>query len=360
MDASKEFWNGFLRAIETKPGQPIESLPGASGLDHPLTAYGLDESRKRLVIILGDSDARSAALAQADLQNKYSDLKVIFARPIAVSLGKVAEYFVQQTGLISIGQSQLEIFQNLGEDRREFLAERGKQIIEGIPALLRGFGYASINWTATIQDCIKQLSRLKVDPLGAAAATTGLSVDNSQAMRQVPTLLLAPLIGFDPSEADRSHGICAVPLYEFTAEQAEVFQRGSDVDGGKEILRQNQILQFFFPAADHLALGLVEKQPLPLDVVTQHLEQSPTFGHPFGQQEILPEPTKIQEMIDALQEKGLCVEGELGFELTGTGKVQRANVRFKPREGLLERLSRIFKIDISLKDIRNLFGPPNP
>jgi len=53
--------------------------------------------------------------------------------------------------------------------------------------------------------------------------------------------------------------------------------RGSDVEHGQEILKQIQVLQYFFPAADHLALGLLEKQPLTSDLAAQNLQKSPTF-----------------------------------------------------------------------------------
>jgi hypothetical protein len=86
MDVNKEFWKGFLRALGAEPGRPAEYLIGASGLNHPLVAYGLDEKLRRLIIISADADARSAALAQADLQNRYTDHKIIFGLPIAVNV----------------------------------------------------------------------------------------------------------------------------------------------------------------------------------------------------------------------------------------------------------------------------------
>jgi len=60
-------------------------------------------------------------------------------------------------------------------------------------------------------------------------------------------------------------------------------------------------------------------------------------------------------LIDALEEKKLCVEGEHCVELTETGRSVRTTVKWKPREGFIAKLSRILslKLDLSLKE---LFG----
>jgi hypothetical protein len=59
------------------------------------------------------------------------------------------------------------------------------------------------------------------------------------------------------------------------------------------------------------------------------------------------------EIVDALKDRGLVIEGDLGLSVTDRGLETRANVRFKPREGLLSKISNLFsvKVDLSLKDI---------
>jgi hypothetical protein len=52
--------------METEP-RDIRSVRGASGFVHPILAAGVDEGRKRTLIVSGDPDARTAALAQADI-----------------------------------------------------------------------------------------------------------------------------------------------------------------------------------------------------------------------------------------------------------------------------------------------------
>jgi hypothetical protein len=63
MKASPEkklsFWHSFLRAVETEP-KDVKSLSGASGLSHPLVTLGIDEKRRRVVLVSGESDPRAA------------------------------------------------------------------------------------------------------------------------------------------------------------------------------------------------------------------------------------------------------------------------------------------------------------
>ena len=79
-----EFWNGVLRAIGTDPRSARE-IGGASGVRHSALGVGVNETEKRIVIVSASGDARSAALAQADIQSAISDYKVIVARPTVVS-----------------------------------------------------------------------------------------------------------------------------------------------------------------------------------------------------------------------------------------------------------------------------------
>jgi hypothetical protein len=59
---------------------------------------GTDDDRGRLVLVSEVGDARSAALAQADVQAALSDLKVIVVRPILVSVGRAIEILASSVG----------------------------------------------------------------------------------------------------------------------------------------------------------------------------------------------------------------------------------------------------------------------
>ena len=53
------------------------------------------------------------------------------------------------------------------------------------------------------------------------------------------------------------------------------------------------------------------------------------------------------QMIDELQEKGLLVEGEAGFELTEAGQSVRGVVKFRPREGFISKLLQRLNVTVS-------------
>jgi hypothetical protein len=90
-------------------------------------------------------------------------------------------------------------------------------------------------------------------------------------------------------------------LYEFTSERAEIFKLGKEIERASDILTQVQIRQFFFPAPDHLALGLVEREKVTSHTLVEYLKQAPALGHPFGSAEIIPTRAKISEVVDVLQ-----------------------------------------------------------
>jgi len=168
-----------------------------------------------------------------------------------------------------------------------------------------------------------------------------------------PVVRFGSLVALDPAELDRQMGICSVPLYEFSIGEAEVFHAGSDVERAREILKARDIFQYFFPAPDHLALGLIEKNHLSPSALVEWLRRPPDIGHPFGPLELIDRNLQFNEIVDALKDRGFSVEGEVGLELTDSGQISRATVKFKPREGFLSKLSNVvsINIDLNLKDL---------
>jgi hypothetical protein len=104
-----EFWNGVLRAIGTDPRSARE-IGGASGVRHSALGVGVDETEKRIVIVSASGDARSAALAQADIQSAISDYKVIVARPTVVSAAQVATAVASAVGTSTLSLRSLGKF----------------------------------------------------------------------------------------------------------------------------------------------------------------------------------------------------------------------------------------------------------
>ena len=351
----KTFWETFIRAVEAEPEQ-IRSLRGASGLVHPTVAIGVDRTRKRLVVVSGDSNGRSAALAQADIQAAYQDYKVILARPIAVNLARAAEALATFFGKPEIGQRDLA---RLSDERTKRVFEhRAKLLIDAafVPAI-QAVGYAALNAPATWQDVITQLSHVQF--MSSSDFTQNLET-SKEAKADLPVIRFGALVALDPAEIDRQMGVCSVPLYELSGDEALVFHSGVDIEAARELLRTHHILQYFFPAPDHLALGLIEKKSAPPSTLAGWLEQSPNIGHPFGPSELVASNMTLDELVNVLKEQGFSVEGEFGLELTDSGKASRATVRFKPREGFLSKLSNVVsvKIDLNLNDLFKPSGVP--
>lgn len=193
------------------------------------------------------------------------------------------------------------------------------------------------------QDLISQLSHLSVEMPTTDAGLAGV----------LPKLHLGSLAALDPAGNDRTLGNCFIPLYDFTDSDAEVLHRGQDVEAVRYVLRQKGILQYFYPAPDQLILGFLDRG---LDRSTSLIElvnTAPAIGHPLGQSEMVPPETRLSHIVEALMERKLIVEGEIGLELSGQGQATRGTVRFRPREGIFEKIARILsvKVDFNLKDL---------
>jgi hypothetical protein len=339
------FWNTFLLALEAKPQEP-KPIVGKSGLTHPTVAVGLDEARNRLLLISGDGDPRAAALAQADIQAAYPGISVLMARPVAVNLSKIADALVELFGKQDISTNDLKTLAVMKQPRKEVMERTLHEFFDnGVVPAFRALSYASLNLVSAWQDTIMQFSYLQFE--NVSPTTQPLSGGE-----HVPMIRLGRLIAVDPSETDRRLGLCTLPLFEFSPDEAELFYSGTEISRVTELLKTRQIYQYFFPSPDQLALGLTEKNSLKKETLVEYLKRTPQAGHPLGLNEILSTNVQVSDLIDVLKERGLCTEGEIGIELTEKGRVIRATVRFKPREGVIAKISRVFsvKIDMSLKD----------
>ena len=78
------------------------------------------------------------------------------------------------------------------------------------------------------------------------------------------------------------------------------------------------------------------------------IETAPDLGHPYGAMELVPADTPLTELIDALQERKLLVDGEVTQELTQDGRVSRASVRFSPKESVVSKIINRFKVKVDI------------
>ena|SRR6185436_6517976 len=100
-------------------------------------------------------------------------------------------------------------------------------------------------------------------------------------------------------------------------------------------------------------LGLVDRGSTSRKSVLDQLVLAPRIGHPQGQMELIPQDTTLPDVIDALQDRGLVVEGEIGLEVGLGGRQIRTSLKFKPREGLISKVISRFSFNI---DLKNLIG----
>lgn len=369
MDKKTEFWNSLLRATEAEP-KFVNSIRGQSGLIHPIVAIGIDDKRKRAIVISGESDPRVAAMAQTDLQAAMPDVKVIMARPNPINLGGVAKIVSSALNEVTIqfGEREQRWIEQGEEAVREqaskFLALYGNEIGQYVflPAQ-----FALVNRIALWQELIKQLSLVEIQNTPASFQEKGNGKKRKNTKRRTqnkgftfPVALgLSSLMALDPAALDRQYGICSIPLYEFSQEEVEILHSGKDKEYVNVILRKHDVLQYFFPPPDELAIGLVDLNPQPVTEIVNRLVKVPELGHPFGGFEFLDNSVgkfTMVELIDNLKNKGFLVEGEVGIELSETGRTLRTTARFRPKEGLLQKISRIFSVSVNL-DLKDLFKP---
>ncbi len=312
------FWNTLLRAIETEPRE-ARTIQGESGFSHPVVALGVDEKTRRVVLISGEGDARTAALAHADIQAALPSAKLLMARPAPINLGQAARVLSELIGRVQIGPEEFAWMQRGDEATQNAMKEFVSNIPDEVRAFTFGpFAIATLNLVAAWKDVVQQLSLIEVE---AAEVPTEGEKESEEGAKAPPIFDLRKLIAYDPVSVDRSLGVCSIPLYDFTPENVEVFHSGKDVDTARELLKQKDVFQYFFPAADQLALGFVDEEHLPVSEVVDRLNKTPEVGHPFGQLELVAAETKVRDIVDALQDRGLLVEGEMGVEITPDGTV---------------------------------------
>ena len=333
-DQKAAFWQNLLRAVETEP-RDAQFVRGISGIEHPVIAVGVDDARRRLLLVSGEHDSRSAAIAQQDIQRAIESIQVIMVRPIAINLGPLAQQAVNFFGGPVIAHDRF--LSGLSKE------PEWKEIFEKNAKYCASFGVAKLNWLAQIMQTIQQLAMVEVE----------LKFDPTN--QSTGVFRLEKLANFDPGGLDRQLGICPIPLYEFTETDVAVLQKGDDLDEVRDVLRQRDILQFFFPSSDQLALGLVDRGLKEPTQVLNELSKAPELGHPFGDSELTSNDIEIGDTIDALQEKGFLVEGEIGLDMTKGARAVRASLRFKPREGIVSKIANNISIKLDLKD---LFRPP--
>jgi hypothetical protein len=331
---SQSFWQNLLRAAEAEP-QSKTSVRGASGIVHSAVAIGFDESRRRLLVVSGEHDARTAAMAQIDIQTALKNIQVLVARPLALNFSAMAKNLVSLLGRDEITSDDIAKYQPNAEGAKESLAKLMSQTLGPLDFL----GWIPLNVVAQWMQSIQQLANVNFS-----------FVDSDYATKKRLIINLRRLAELDPVEHDNLFGICPVPLYAFSPGEVDLMNGDPNLDDVRELLHQHHLIQYFFPAPDELALGLVDRGAESLESVLDQVNLAPCIGHPYGPMALLEKGTKLTDLIDALGDRGLVVEGEMGLQVGPNGEEVRTSLKFKPQEGLLSKIIGRFSVKVNLKN----------
>jgi hypothetical protein len=340
-----QLWRTLSRAIHAELRE-TQTIRGVSGIDHPVQAIAVDDKGGRVIIVSAEQNARIAALMQGDIQATMPHINVLVARPIAVDLASMARSLLGGFEKAEVNVRQLKAkfaeFQALDQSSSQrFIDKHVSHLIAPARLALQHVTLPIIN---QLVGAVQQLSYVDWNQV-----IQSFSADN----KENASVSFEGLTTFDNMAIDRQFGVCAIPLYEFTEGDWDLFLSDSRMADVESRLRALNIYQYFFPAPDQLALGLTDKGIHSENDIVAAVSQSAKLGHPLGDSELVPSTTSLTEIVEALRDLDLVAEGELGVELSTEGRNARLNVKFRPREGLLSKIINRFniKVDASLRDI---------
>lgn len=337
---SKTLWENLSRAIGAEL-RTERTIKGASGLDHSVEAIAVDDKQKRILVVAAESNPRIAALMQADIQATIEDARVLVARPIIIDIPAVAKRLLKEFQWTEL---------NIGELTEKFKA---------IKADADGSNMNEIFGDA-LTPIVRAFSKVKLPTMNQVVAViqqaTLLDWNSALAgMKEDPSRIAIPLInllGMNSMDADLQHGVCPIPLYEFTEADWNLFLSSKNTGDQSERLTELGIYQYFFPPPDHVVLGMVERGTGSdvLNAATSALQLAPQAGHPLGKPELIEKPTDVITIAEQLRSHGYLTEGEFGIQITSAGTEVRANVKFRPREGVISKLLQRLNINLSPRD----------
>ncbi len=287
---------------------------------------------------------------QVDIQATMPDLNVLVARPVVFDLGVIAR---QIAATLGGAEFSLEQFKQLAArvDSSK-TGKRKKKLDRDIEALLgptmRVFSNVALPGLTQLVDVIQQAAYLDWQQI----------FSNSTERPENPTFSFAKLTEIDNLAIDRKHGVCPIPLYEFTEQDWELFSQGTRIEEAEQRLKALGVYEYFFPAPDELALGIVERGIRDDKAVREIIERAPHIGHPLGSNTLVPEITALPDLLTQLAEAGYVAEGEHRVETTTKGEKVRQTIKFRPKEGVFQRIINRITIKASVNaSARDLLPP---
>jgi hypothetical protein len=200
-------WESFSKAV----GAELRERPmirGASGLDHPAQAIAVDDKNRRIIIVSAEQNARVAAMMQGDVQATMRDVRVLVARPVVVDLGVMARSLFRTVEGARINLNEfkatMDRFNKLDPARSQRYFNR--QFAQALKPAVLAFKHVALPTLNQIVDVIEQMAHLDWSQIFNTLKT---SPDN-------PSISFENLMKIDNMAIDRKHGVCPIPLYEFS------------------------------------------------------------------------------------------------------------------------------------------------
>jgi len=288
-------------------------------------------------VISAAGDARTAALAHADLQAAFDPIRVILARPVVIDLPKAAAHLSRMIGRTTLSTADLSAIP--GAPDAKAIQEAMQPYIDPIGDLAKQW----INNAKGVRDIGFGIGFLQlVDQMRL------VRFDSSEGRFEID---LSSLVASSSTESDEDFGICPLPLHSFTGDEMETISSGRSTDEVIGILRRQGIYQYFFPPADQLALGLADRTTATASQLLEALGSAPKLGHPFGENEVLPAGVRLTQVVDALLDRKLLVGGEVDIKVSQEGETLRAKVKFGPRESVVSKVINRISVRLDLKTI---------
>lgn len=338
------FWEALIEGIGFRPLKEMH-LSGKSGHIHSFNAIGVDDHKKRLLLLSSEIEPKITALVAQDIALQYPEYHVLTARPVPFDIQQFASTV---SALFGSSEFDLDSFtatiQNVSSLMSDKLKDKSpnRSALEFVnmseetlglvglaPAFmptLRASAMSGIPIGQQIVSLVRQLSAVEMMKVLDSSDTDNTKVN------------LRPLIDHDSQFYDRELGICPIPLYEFSKTDWSLIEENSEKEEITQRLVEIGIRQYFYPPVDHVALGLIDRSVGRRNAISEKTSSLEELGHPLAAPEIVDANVKMSEMIDALKERDLVVEGEFGYEVTAEGKTVRSTVKYRPREGIFARI----------------------
>lgn len=340
----ERIWRTVSRALGTELREGT-AIIGASGIEHHVQAIAVDDATKRVIVIADEPNPRSAALMQVDIQATMPGARVLVARPVMFDISDVTQRVFSALSEGTLDPlSVITSIQNLGTLPPAQTGERiNSELGPVMERFVTGARRTRISAESQVVGLLQQIMSMRWDD----------HLTSSLSLTSIVSVFMS-VVGKDGTEADRLNGICAIPLYNFSDDDWENLLSGRRIAAVRERLKELGIYQYFYPAPDELMLGMAENGRFDATHLTEAASRAPELGHPFGSPEFLSHSAALRDMLENLKDAGYLAEADLGLTVTDQGKELRSEIRIRPREGFIQKLSRLvaIKADFSLKDLK--------